>query len=99
MTHSIKEGRGERDLHKHIHKLEEFTSQLWIVGSDEVVQSYNRWLRRCRQNEEPNDGGTGLVKMAEILIEMRRDLGYKTSAIEPIDILTTFVKDIDEHVC
>lgn len=95
---SAKTGRTNRDLPKHTRKLEEFTSQLWIVGSDEVVEAFNEWLRECRRAEEEIDSTESLIKVSKVLIEMRKDLGYKSSRISPKDVLTTFVKDIEEHI-
>jgi hypothetical protein len=78
--------------------LYEFTGKLWIVGSDNVVRSYNNWRALSQQAE--NAGSKEKMKMMldmmQIVIEMRKDLGYNNTKIGPEDLLRTFVNDFDE---
>jgi hypothetical protein len=85
---STKAGRLDRDQPKQIARLYDFISELWLVGSDNVVRAVLIW----RQTSDPKDV---LVKLADILIEMRKDLGDTGTKIEPRDLLGTFVNDID----
>lgn len=95
-----KTGRLDRQMPKYHRQLREFLSHLWLVGSDEVVEAFNEWLRYGRREgqEEDSTTGEGLVKLISIMIEMRKDLGYKSSQISPKDLLATFITDIDEYL-
>jgi len=95
-TRSDKTGR---QMPKIIKRMNEFISQLWIVGSDEVVDAVAEWLRYSRQPEEEKDNTfESLAKLTSILIEMRKDLGYESSKIGPKELLATFIVDIDEYI-
>jgi hypothetical protein len=89
---STRAGRVDRDLPKHIAQLEEFVSDLWLVGSDDVVRRVLKW-RHTSQAASP--GKESLLDLAEILIAMRRDLGDTSTKIEGRDLLALFVNDID----
>jgi hypothetical protein len=90
--------RLDRDMPKLLGDMYQFIGRLWLVGSDEVVRSFVRWQRFNWESETRADAPVGgLWKLAEVLIEMRRDLGYDASAIEPEDLLGTFVKDIHRY--
>ena len=89
----------EEDLPTYTSQLHEFLSKLWIVGSDEVVNSVNEWLRYSRKHSyDEQKTGESLVRLINIVIEMRKDLGYKESQIRPKDLLTTFITDVDDHL-
>jgi hypothetical protein len=89
---SSKAGRLDRDQPKHITRLYEFMSELWLVGSDDVVKAVLGW-RQTSQGADP--GKESLVKLAAILIAMRKDLGDTSTKIEPRDLLGTFINDVD----
>jgi|GEM_PF-2494031 len=97
----IRSGKSERlrrDLPKLIDQLLQFTSGLWIVGSDEVVEAFTEWQRYSRSVEQKEINSLEpLEKLTTILIEMRKDLGYKSSKISPKDLLATFITDIDKY--
>lgn len=96
---SGKSDRLQRDLPKLIDKLLQFTSGLWIVGSDEVVEAFTEWQRYSRSVEgKETNPLEGLAKLTDILIEMRKDLGYKSSKIRSEDLLATFITDVDKYL-
>lgn len=92
--------RLDNDMPKVIQRLRKFLSQLWIVGSDEVVKAVSEWFIYSNQQvkEEGNAGAEGLVKLMNIIIVMRKDLGYSSSELSPVDLLRTFINDLDKHI-
>lgn len=89
----------DKKMPKVIKRLRKFLSQLWIVGSDDVVKAVSDWFMYSnRVADEEDTSAEGLFKLMTILIEMRKDLGYSGSEIEPVDLLRTFVTDIDDHI-
>ena len=89
---STKAGRLDRDQHKQIARLLDFVSELWLVGSDDVVAAVLAW-RQTAASENP--GAESLLLLGDILIAMRRDLGDTTTKIEARQILATFINDVD----
>lgn len=82
-----------------IHELYQFTGKLWLVGSDEVVRAFVEFQRyNCTPESQGRKAIEVLGRLASVWIEMRKDLGYKSSSIEPKDLLGTFVTDIENHV-
>jgi len=65
------------------------------VGSDDVVQAVSEWFIFSRQDHSETDP-EGLIKLMDIIVMMRKDLGYSTSQIGPVDLLRTFINDLDE---
>ena len=93
---ATKDQRLEKHMGKFIRQIYEFISQLWIVGSDDVVRAVLKWRRSSQQLEgSGQDNAESLVSLAEILIAMRRDLGYTATNITARDVLSTFINDID----
>ena len=93
---STKDRKLQEQLPATIDKLYDFTSDLWLIGSDDVVQSFIRWRSiGMKAEEDPNAGVEALICLADILIEMRKDLGDIETEITARDILATFISDID----
>jgi hypothetical protein len=89
---STKAGRGQRDQSKQAGQLMDFMSELWLVGSDDVIYAVLAW--RQSTDRDPT-GKLSLEKLAEMLIAMRKDLGDTSTKIVPRDLLGTFINDID----
>ena len=95
------ESKQKQEQKKSLRKLHDFVGDLWIVGSDDVVLAYNAWRATSsfdedRRTEEQNS--QVLMDLMQIIIEMRRDLGYSSSKIEPPDLLKTFINDLPEQM-
>ena len=87
----------ENELPKVIQRMRKFLSQLWVVGSDDVMKAVSDWFVYSNREKQANDSTSeGLIKLMNILIMMRKDLGYSTSQIGPTDLLRTFITDLDE---
>lgn len=80
--------------------LQDFVGDLWMIGNDDVVEAFNTW-RNTTFEEHVNDTQDKklqvLIDMMKIVIEMRKDLGYESSRIEPADLLKTFINDLPSH--
>ena len=72
-----------------VKKYGEFVGGLWIVGSDEVIKAFLDWKSLSANNTMYNQ--EYFEKLVEIMIEMRKDLGYKNSKITTKDLLATFM--------
>jgi hypothetical protein len=57
---------------KQIGQLYDLMGELWLVGSDDVVQAVLAWRQRSTSSGSRQES---LVKLAGILIAMRKDLG------------------------
>ena len=98
IVESSKGKRVERDLPKFVQDISRFTSSLWLVGSDEIVRAYIDWQRDTRNPENLATNKLGVLsKLMGILIEMRRDLGYRSTTVTPTELLYTFITDVDDH--
>jgi hypothetical protein len=87
------------ELPKVIRRLRKFLSQLWVVGSDDVMRTVSDWFMYSNKEPEEKDSSVeGLIKLMNILIMMRKDLGYSTSQIGPVDLLRTFINDLEKHI-
>ena len=93
-----KKGNVQKKLPDFAKKLMSFTSSLWLVGSDEVVKAYIDWQMYYRQFDDAESAREqpfeGLLNLTNILIEMRKDLGYENSNIGSVDLLKTFITDV-----
>lgn len=93
------ENKQKQEQKKLLRKLYDFVGDLWIVGSDDVVLAYNAWRSSSSlENDErtQEEKPQVLTDLMQIIIEMRRDLGYESSKIEPADLLKTFINDFPE---
>ena len=89
----------DRKLPQYTRELSDFTSSLWLIGSDDVVIAFNDWQssnREVANKENTAPDKSTLIKLMNILIAMRKDLGNKSTKVSPKDLLATFVLDVDE---
>jgi hypothetical protein len=71
-----------------------WTKPLLIWGSDEVVRKWGR----LRVDIADDRGIQGLFWLEDLLIEIRRDVGYPITTLGRGDILRLWVNDIDQHI-
>lgn len=89
-----------KELQNVIKELYGFVGELWIIGNDNVVEAFNIWRRTSlgdNNSTEHAEKLKPLVDLMQIVIEMRRDLGYESSQIKPEDLLRTFINDLAEQ--
>ena len=92
------EDKAQKEFRRIIHDLYGFTSNLWLVGSDEVVSAFLEWQKNSRAAANSREAIAGLdplYKLADILIAMRKDLGYSTSHLTAREILATIITDLE----
>jgi hypothetical protein len=78
-----------------------FTGSLWIVGSDKVIEAFIDWKQHTSKvsaGEIEDKNFASLLKLAQIIIEMRRDLGYTSDRATAKDLLATFINDIEKYL-
>jgi hypothetical protein len=95
MIEAAKNSQNTRVMDDFGSKLMGFAGSLWIVGSDEVIRAFNDW-RKIQQgvNGKAPDPKEGLIKLFDIIVAMRRDLGYTGSQTNARDLLATFINDM-----
>jgi hypothetical protein len=97
---AAKNNRLDREMSKITQEMMSVVGSLWIVGSDKVIDAYTDWQshsRRVTQGEESNDSHQNLVKLAQIVVEMRKDLGYRSDQAQAKDLISIYVPDINEN--
>ena len=71
----------------------DFRSKLLLVGSDEVIRAFNDIDIYHKQNMEDS---TGLVAgIVDLVIAIRRDLGYPNTNMKRIEILAVFLSNAE----
>lgn len=83
------EERHQQDL---LSTFREFRSKIILYGSDEVVRAFNEW---DPYNQESNGFPPQelLVRVLDILIAIRKDLGYDETTLSRIEVAATFLSD------
>jgi hypothetical protein len=73
-----------------------------LLGSDETCKIWDEWRAlsfKSVRDKESNEKA-GLVTMAlypKLILSIRRDLGHPYTELNEIDILRSFIKDVDEY--
>jgi hypothetical protein len=75
-----------------INKQFDIVNDLWLVGSDSVISAFAEWSRQQRADMPAVEMFQMLTK---ILMQMRRDLGNNETDVNPRDMFTPFIMDID----
>lgn len=94
---SAKFGRTEKDKSRFLRSFYEFLPQVWLVASDDVVRAFLDWRRSAAAATERDVSHEAIVELFDILVAMRRDLGYKETDLKPSELLGTFMDDV-EHI-
>jgi hypothetical protein len=71
-----------------------FTQKMMVWGSSEVVAKWSRW-RRLLANQGENPNPENLFVFEEIVLAIRKDIGYSNKDLARGDVLGLFVNDID----
>lgn len=80
--------------------LHDIAASLWIVGSDRVIGAYIDWqefTHNVAQGRKEDINFQSLRKLAQIVIEMRKDLGYINDRATADDLLSLYVTNIKEY--
>ncbi len=68
-----------------------------LIGSDEVVQAYNKMIQHAYKAEETGkqDPKEMMHLWGSLLLEIRKSLGNKNTKLDEWDMLRGMIKDID----
>ena len=74
--------------------------QLALVGSDQVVHSFNEFLQLLYRSEDQTQFGLakGLRALGKLLLEVRKSIGNRGTDLSEKDMLRWLIKDIDAHL-
>jgi hypothetical protein len=81
----------ERTLAPILNKLNTFVFGSLLIASDEVVIAHDRFMRASSVAPE-----MVLPAVADVILAMRKDVGEAATDLRPIDVLATFVRDIED---
>lgn len=74
----------------------EFTQDLMIWGSNEVISSWVEWRKTANENSMDGQKGRSILYSYEDLVfAIRKDLGHRSGVLEKGDMLRLFVNDLD----
>lgn len=71
-----------------------FTQQVIVWGSDSVLQAFYKF----KHNDDSGDGLQVALRMEELLLAIRRDLGHDNKGLSQGKILGLFINDFDEYM-
>jgi hypothetical protein len=89
--------KGKVDTKRYGIEINRLAGDLWIVGSDRVIGAFIDWKQYTSQvvaGNAKDEGYLTLHKLAQIIIEMRKDLGYTDDKATGKDLLAVWFPDI-----
>ena len=72
----------------------ELTRDMTVYASDNVLKLFGQFRKLALKGQE--DPKVVVQWLGEIIMAIRKDLGYSTTQVKPADILRTFIVDIDD---
>lgn len=80
-------------------KMANIGSRLFYFASDETVKKYVEWKKFGWEmiNNASVDKNKSIIIFADLVVLMRKDLGYKKTECTRDDFLSIFVTDWDKH--
>ncbi len=79
----------------------EFTIDLLLAGSDEVVESFLRWRDTSLLVGGPEHDAAerylSLAEFARLILALRQDLGYSTTNLTERQVLASFINDLGQQ--
>lgn len=73
----------------------DFRSKLLLVGSDEVIRTFNDIDIYNEEKIQADGGAQLLASIADLVIAIRRDLGYPDTNMKRIEILAVFLSNAE----
>lgn len=72
--------------------------ELTFIGSDRTVRAFNSlWQFFYALDKNPElDTKTGLLRLGDLLVNIRRDLGNRSTSLESMEMLAWMISDIDD---
>jgi len=82
------------------HEYRKTVFDLILLGSDEVIQSYNKILKYTYETDDTEQKDpTEISRLwGNLFLEIRKSLGHKKTKLKEKDMLQAFIKDIDKYL-
>lgn len=80
----------EKELHD---SMFDVNKDIILYGSDDVVRIYQKWLEDAQKGA---GGIAGVERFGELVVAIRRDMGYPKTKISSDEVLRQFITDYDE---
>lgn len=93
MLKAQKAGTLKRDTSKFVSRLYDFIGQLWLVGSDDVIEAVLEWRRTAHAGQNGKPSPNLLEDLTGIIVAMRADLGERKTSVDSKQLLATFVDE------
>lgn len=81
-----------------INEFSEITQGLMIWGSDSVIKKWSEFRQVSSNPNQLNESYKTLFLLESLLLEIRKDIGYKGYNLQEGDILGLFVNDITNEI-
>lgn len=76
-----------------------FTQNIMMWGSDDVLRKWSHWRRRYGVESGPTtDSSQVLFEFEQLLLAIRRDTGHSNRDLKRGDLLGLFINDINDHL-
>jgi hypothetical protein len=79
-----------------IKKFGSLTENVIVWGSDAVLKEFGEFRVASLQTQTAGPLAT-LATLEDLMLAIRRDLGYRNSKIERGDLLRLFINDLEQH--
>ncbi len=76
----------------------QFTQELMVWGSDEVLRSWSHYRRLYVDNQLEIDSFKAMLEFEKLLFAIRKDTGHKNKGVKQGDLLGLFVNDIHNYL-
>ena len=73
-----------------VDRMVDANKDLMLYGSDDVVRLYHQWQIEMRA------GQLDMMRLGQLVVAIRRDMGNATTQITPDDVLRQIITDYDE---
>ncbi|MGD0126922.1 MAG: hypothetical protein ABSF46_16305 [Terriglobia bacterium] len=80
-----------------IRKFSALTENVIVWGSDSVLKRFGEFRVASLQVGQGQGLINALATLEDLMLAIRRDLGYKNAKIERGDLLRLFINDLDQH--
>ena len=71
--------------------------EISFMGSDEVVRALNEYMQHAFHSNS-DDLVTSVERLCQLFLAIRKDLGNKETNLQPIDMLRSQIRDIDQYM-
>ena len=76
-----------------------FSKKLTLWGSNGVIKKWLEFRELSLNQEDDSDNeNNNLIKLEEIIFEIRKDMGQKKRGLKQGDILKFFITDVDYYI-